>query len=140
MKKITGILTNCLTNKESIVELEYEITETDKHELMFKILNGVTGYESFYIDDYAQVNMPKFGWMACAGTQNKYDKLFIPAEEMKKALETMLPKSTIIMQKQQELKNLKDQRKAKKKDLYNLDLEIEKLEMECLSILNNKGE
>jgi len=57
---------------------------------------------------------------------------------MKKALETMLPKSTIIIQKQ--LKDLKDQRKAKKKNLYHLDIKIEKLEMECLSILNNKGE
>jgi len=140
MKKITGILTNCLTNKESIIELEYEIIETDKHKPIFKIFNGVTGYESFYIDDYAQENMPKFGWMACAGTQNKYDKLFIPAEEMKKALETMSPKSTLILEKQRELKNFKDQRNAKKNDLYHLDIKIEKLEKEFLSILNNKGE
>lgn len=138
--KIKGILTNCITDKESIIDFEYEIREGNRHGLLFKLIGGVTGYESFYIDDHAQENMPKFGWLACSGTEKRWDKLFIPAEEMKKAFETTLPKSTIIIQKQQKLKNLKDQRKVKKKDLYNLDLEIEELEKECLSVIKNKGE
>ena len=88
--KIKGILTDCVTNKEKEVELKYQINENDRHELIFKLLNGVTGYESFYIDEYAKENMPKFGWLACMGTENRWDKLFIPAEEMKKAFSTII--------------------------------------------------
>ena len=87
--KIKGILIDCVTNKESTVELEYEINENDSHEFIFKLLNGVTGYESFYIDEYAEENMPMFGWLACIGTEGRWDKLFIPAEEMKKAFDNL---------------------------------------------------
>lgn len=86
---IKGILTDCVTNKESIIELEYEINEKDDHSLVFQLINGVTGYESFYIDDYAEENMPMFGWLACAGTPKRWDTLFIPAEEMKKVFDEL---------------------------------------------------
>ena len=140
--KIKGILTNCVINKESTIELEYEINENDRHELSFQLIDGSTGYESFYIDDYAEENMPKFGWLACAGTPKRWDKLFIPAEEMKKVFDEInkVPKSTLILERQQELKNLKDQRKAKKNDLYHLDIKIEKIEREVLSEISYNKE
>ncbi len=87
--KIKGILTNCVTNKESTIELKYEINERDNHELVFRLINGVTGCESFYIDEYAKENMPMFGWLACAGTPKRWDTLFIPAEEMKKVFDKL---------------------------------------------------
>ncbi len=131
--KIKGILTNCVTNEEKEVELEYEIEMRDGRRI-FSLLNGVTGWESFYIDsEYSDIEgMRKCGWLACAGTPRRWDKLFIPAEEMQKALKDIeqTPKSTLIIQKQMKLKNLKDQRKAKQNDIINLSLEIEKIEEE----------
>lgn len=140
--KIKGILTNCITNRESTIDLEYEINEQDNHELVFQLINGVTGYESFYIDKYSKESMPMFGWLACAGTPERWATLFIPAEEMKKVFNEInkVPKSTLILEKQQELKNLKDQRKAKKNDLYHLDIKIEKMEREVLSELSYNKE
>ena len=94
-----GILTNCFDWTEKEIELEYEIRKDDNDRQIFYLLNGVTGYESFFIDAH-DINLPKFingrflddtvgkmcksGWYACAGTKNKYDKLYILAEEMKK--------------------------------------------------------
>lgn len=82
---LKGTLTNCITGKEKEVELEYEITERN-NERIFSLLNGVTGWESFYIDHWSTKleEMQKTGWLACAGTEGKYDKLFVPAEEMQK--------------------------------------------------------
>ncbi len=94
--KIKGILTNCLTGKETTVELEYEIMEQFREnpdgilnkdeQRLFRLINGVTGYESFYIDsDLRNVKqMCERGWCACAGTNGSWDRLVIPAEEMKK--------------------------------------------------------
>lgn len=131
--KIKGILTNCVTNEEKEVELEYEIEMRDGKRI-FSLLNGVTGWEFFYIDsEYADLEgMKKSGWLACAGTPRSCNKLFIPAEEMQKALKDVErpPKSTLIIQKQRELRNLRDQRDAKQKDVNHLNLEIEKIEKE----------
>ena len=140
--KIKGILTNCVTNKESTIELEYEINENDRHELIFQLIGGSIDYELFYIDEYVEENMLKFGWLACIGTEGRWDRLFIPAEEMKKAFDEInkVPKSTLILERQQELKNLKDQRKAKKNDLYHLDIKIEKIEREVLSEISYNKE
>ncbi len=130
---IKGILTNCVTNEEREVELEYVISLRNG-ERIFSLLNGVTGWESFHIDNqYTNLNdMKESGWLACIGTPRKYDKLFVPAEEMQKALKKIeqTPKSTLIIEKQRQLKNLKDQRDAKQRDINNLNIEIEKIERE----------
>ena len=88
MNTIKGTLTNCISHKKSEIELEYEIEIRDGKRI-FCILNGVTGWESFYIDSvYSNLDdMRRFGWCACAGTDGRYDRLFIPPEEMTKALQ-----------------------------------------------------
>ncbi len=96
--KIKGILTNCDNGEEREVELYYKIN-TYKGRRSFILIGGVTGYEGFVIDDSTHPGeelfnvyleqMKKYGWCACAGTENKWDKLFISAEEMKKALEEL---------------------------------------------------
>lgn len=93
--KLKGILTNCVTEEVSTVELEYEILEQlgenpegilTNERRSFQLINGVTGYESFYIDsDLRNVKrMCEKGWCACAGTKGSWDRLVIPADEMKK--------------------------------------------------------
>lgn len=86
-----GILTDCVDGKTREIELDYEIIERDGHKI-FQLIDAVTGYESFYLDSkYTQwAKLLINGWCACAGTKNKYNKLFIPAEEMQNALEPHL--------------------------------------------------
>ena len=80
-----------MNGKEREIEVYYEVVKRDGRSI-FRLINGVTGYESFYIyDKYTQLDgMLKHGWYACAGTKGKYDKLFIPAEDMRIALEPYL--------------------------------------------------
>ena len=86
-----GIVTDCMNGKEYEIEIHYEVIERDGRKI-FQLINGVTGYESFYIHGkYTHIDgMLDHGWTACAGTKGKYDKLFIPAEDMKIALEPYL--------------------------------------------------
>ena len=82
-----GILTDCHTGEERVVYIHYEVVETDGKKV-FKLLDGPTGYESFYMDsEYNHLkNVCDNGWTACGGTAGVWDKLFIPAKEMKEAL------------------------------------------------------
>ena len=45
---------------------------------------GVTGHESAFVKDLFSMNKlyNLNGWHACAGTENQWDTLFIPAESM----------------------------------------------------------
>lgn len=92
-----GILTNGITGKETEIELEYEIIKSEDGRRIFQLLNGVTGYEGFYIDhkpinpfiDAFQADIEKIkknGWLACVGTKGCWDRLFISGEEMRKVL------------------------------------------------------
>lgn len=96
--KIKGIRTDCITKEEKEVELEYEIQVRSNqygiNRRIFRLLNGVTGYEGFYIDNengkpesVLLKMLKRNGWKACMGTPRFYDELVISAEEMRKALE-----------------------------------------------------
>ena len=80
-----GILTDCIDGTVREVEVDYKIYESNGRKA-FQLIGGVTGYESFYLDSEYLDKMLENGWTACAGTKNKYDRLFIPAEEMRMAL------------------------------------------------------
>ena len=56
----------------------------------------------------------------------------LSAEEMMEALKNVeqTPKSILIIEKQRQLKNLRDQRDVKQKDINHLNYEIEKIEKE----------
>lgn len=79
---VKGTLKNRFTGEVSEVELSYEIIIKDDKSI-FQLIGGPTGYESFYMDEDAK-RLIENGWLACSGTKNKYDELFIPAIEMKK--------------------------------------------------------
>ena len=80
-----GILTSCLNEEQSILDLDYEIKPYDDKRKSIWLIGGVTGWESFVIDtDLKNLkSMDEHGWLANAGTKNWYDRLFIPADEMK---------------------------------------------------------
>ena len=81
-----GTLTSLGSGDEIEVELDYEIVTEDGRKV-FYLFGGPTGYESFFIDDAKTFRLSENGWIACMGTKYVYDRLFIPAEEMKKAFE-----------------------------------------------------
>jgi hypothetical protein len=81
-----GILASLVSGDKTEVELDYEIVTVDGRKV-FKVIGGPTGYESFYVDDAKKFKMSENGWNACMGTKYGYDRLFIPGDEMKKALE-----------------------------------------------------
>ena len=85
-----GILTNCVTEKVSDVEVSYEITYNENNQPVFELRGGPTGYEGFRIDEKTISQMVENGWTACMGTKNRWDKLVIPADEMRKAFENVL--------------------------------------------------
>ena len=79
------------------VELEYEIRLKGEkanftingepvlnRDDVFKLFGGPTGSESFYIEKGVPERQSKHGWLACAGTPGRWDRLEIPAEEMKR--------------------------------------------------------
>jgi len=81
-----GKLTNCVTGEVTEIELDYRVEPActnDKR--IFKLIGGVTGYENFYLKEEYIQKIIKNGWYANVCTRNKYDGLFIPAEEMKVA-------------------------------------------------------
>ncbi|MCK4526233.1 hypothetical protein KAW18_02580 [candidate division WOR-3 bacterium] len=80
-----GILTSLASGDTQEVILDYVI-ETEGNRRIFKLIGGPIGYESFYIDDKVIERIGKNGWTACMGTKYVYDRLFIPADEMRKAL------------------------------------------------------
>lgn len=84
---IIGIEIDRTTNKVKQVELNYEIKTNSDGEKSFQLIGGPTGYESFYIDKETAKRKIKYGWKACMGTKNSWNKLFIPAEEMNKIKE-----------------------------------------------------
>lgn len=81
-----GNLTSLVSGDTQEVDLDYVI-KTENNRQIFRLIGGPTGYESFYIDEKVIERIGKNGWIANMGTKYGYDRLFIPAEEMKKALE-----------------------------------------------------
>ena len=81
-----GILTSLASGDKMEVELDYEIVTEDCHKV-FNLIGGPSGYESFNIADVKKFKLSENGWTACMGTKYGYDRLFIPADEMRKVLE-----------------------------------------------------
>lgn len=90
---IKGIRTDAWSREVREVELKYEIRKSynEKDDAFFIIEGGVTGYESFIIEDDNLNRMALKGWTACMGTftgpSGRWDKLMVEADEMKKVLD-----------------------------------------------------
>ena len=83
-KTIDGRFTNCCTGVITIKEIIYRIDkDRDKGYKILHLVNGVTGYESVPLLNIDRiVRLTSLGWLACIGTKNKYDKLFIEPFEL----------------------------------------------------------
>jgi len=86
MITLTAVRTDCITNKqkETLVEL---VLEPGHNGLVVRITKGgVTGYESFYYNNFLEDWDESKGWPACFGTKGRWDRLEIPAREMTRAM------------------------------------------------------
>ncbi|MEM9400593.1 MAG: hypothetical protein AAF984_10325 [Verrucomicrobiota bacterium] len=53
---------------------------------VFRILDGTTGYEAYYVEDF--LARPCRGWFsACAGTENRWDRFDVNGQEILDILE-----------------------------------------------------
>lgn len=70
------------------VEVTFALQEEDSGFFILKILHGgVTGYESYYLDPKTiERNIGK-PWLACMGTEGRWDRLMIPEDSMKRVYE-----------------------------------------------------
>lgn len=84
------------TGEVSATDVTMECTGEDKLVLLITD-GGVTGYEGVYVNQHFIDFTLDRGWWACAGTEGRWDGLFIPASEMMEALETLslLPRNTV---------------------------------------------
>ncbi len=82
---------DAFTNAESqvVATLEYVVNHPF-HDFDFPVIRisdgGVTGYESFFLKEETIYDVTQYGWLACAGTKGRWDRLFISAPEMGEAL------------------------------------------------------
>lgn len=88
---IEGTLTDRYSGDAITRKYDFEIdTEVDEDRpAIFRLIGGPTGYESFYMHDFAVKGMRKSGWTACAGTAQSWDRLSFSSEEMSKAFDTI---------------------------------------------------
>lgn len=84
MYTIKGSLINSVTGEATEIELRYWMDDGSSKPI-FKLVGGVTGYESFYLKEEYIRKIIKYGWYANVRVRSKYDGLHISAEEMKKA-------------------------------------------------------
>lgn len=83
---VDGIRTNCITGIETPVKVHWVIERVDNTTKVITFLNGVTGYEGYYIDDLVQCGLLEDSTndvvVVCAGTNNKYDTLTISRQQL----------------------------------------------------------
>jgi hypothetical protein len=71
-------------DKERDVEVVLTIEEKDDGIRVVKVTDGgVTGWENFILREDDVVAMCERGWVACAGTRGRWDRLYIPADQMR---------------------------------------------------------
>jgi len=87
LDKIKGILTDCYTGMEKEVQFEYKFKKNEHENTPIEywlLVNGPTGFESIDIDTISEYFKSNKDWLACAGTEKKWDKLIIQPTELKR--------------------------------------------------------
>lgn len=79
----TTLPTKGQIEKSRFVEVGFEISKG-----LFSLTDGaVTGFEAFVIAKAKINTIREHGWCANMGTTGSWDKLYVPAEEMRRALD-----------------------------------------------------
>lgn len=83
---ISAVQVHCVTNKKTQLEVHYRIDRCTDGRSILKILDGVTGYESWYVDDLKRYWKDVDQFCACAGTANRWDELWLDATKVKQII------------------------------------------------------
>lgn len=84
---ISGIREDCVTNDITETREPYIIEFNEgSDEPIFRLLAGVTGWESWYVYSLVDGGFDGY-WYACAGTPNRYDSLMVNGDEILEILE-----------------------------------------------------
>lgn len=90
---VRGVAEHHTTKLTSIVPVQLTVALRERDDGVATVLSikdgAVTGYESFYVSEYLLDLVRDNGWLACAGSEGRFDRLFIPAKEMVKAVEAL---------------------------------------------------
>jgi len=85
---VKGIRFDAWDKSESERDIIYFIKKGYDERHWVYLLNGVTGYESIAVERIKEPCIEGCkGWIACMGTDRRWDKLIIPHEEMDKVRE-----------------------------------------------------
>lgn len=79
--QIRAVRTDCFTGLTRIVM----VGVYPKGDYL-QVVGGPTGYESMPIENLDRA-IAADGWLACFGTEQRYDKMFVPAAELKSVRE-----------------------------------------------------
>lgn len=81
---VDGYRINCLTGEKTEEKIHYRIDESRSGRKIFKILNGVTGYESYYVSDLLASKSEDLSgfWAACGLTKGRWDGLYVNAKQV----------------------------------------------------------
>ena len=91
---VQAIRTDCRTGRMSITSVKICLVRPMagalKGDLWLEIVSGgVTGFESIQYTKKHEERIRELGWWACAGTEDKYNSLFVPALEMIKVFDEL---------------------------------------------------
>ena len=82
--EVTALRTDCSNKQEKSVIVTLTLQSTSSGPVVAITEGGVTGYESFYLNNWKQPEGTP--WCACYGTEHVWDRLEIPGHEMDRAL------------------------------------------------------
>src|SRR5262249_29944504 len=93
--KVPALRTDAWTGVEREVEITLVIRPSASRpdeQWLFIDDGGVTGYESMRAERIHEIvddTREGAGWCACMGTKERWDKLFVPASSLRKAIELL---------------------------------------------------
>lgn len=88
--KVSGVLTNLDGNDRDVKQYAARLTYSQQlNAPCFELVDGPTGFESFVVGITTVKDLAEKGWVANHGTSGRWDRLFIPADEMRKAFEEL---------------------------------------------------
>jgi hypothetical protein len=84
---VSGYRVDCITDERTPVKVYYLIEE-GAHGYSIKFLNGVTGFESYYVHDLLanEQDHPTGYWAACCETIGRWDGLYVDAKQVDEKL------------------------------------------------------
>lgn len=88
--KVSGVLTDLDGNDRDVQQYDARLTYSQQlNAPCFELVDGPTGFESFVVGITTVKDLADKGWVANNGTRGRWDRLFIPGAEMRKAFEEL---------------------------------------------------